>query len=146
MDSEMKFRTSAMGYNKNDVNNYIEQITEEYQNKIKEKDDELVKLRNQMKEYKTQLDETSKGTEDRTEDKTKIADVLIKAQATAENIIEEAKKAAIEEKRKIEEAIEQDREKLVDLKAELKKLRTSVEETLTAFHTDLNSFVKDDKE
>ena len=143
MDSETKFRMSAMGYNKNDVNGYIEQITQEYQNKVKEKDDELVKLRNQMKEYKTQLDENSKKADNTVEGKTKIAEVLIKAQVTADGIINEAKIVAIEEKRKIEEAIEKDREKLVDLKAEVKKLRTAVEETLIVFQSELSTFIKE---
>ena len=143
MDSETKFRMSAMGYNKNDVNGYIEQITQEYQNKVKEKDDELVKLRNQMKEYKTQLDENSKKADNTVEGKTKIAEVLIKAQVTADGIVNEAKIVAIEEKRKIEEAIEKDREKLVDLKAEIKKLRTAVEETLIVFQSELSTFIKE---
>ena len=145
MESEVKFRMSAMGYNKNDVNNYIEQITQEYQNKIKEKDDELAKLRNQNKELKSQIEDNTKKSSDNTQDKTKIADVLIKAQTTAENIINEAKNTALEEKRKIEEAIEQDREKLVDLKAELKKFKAVVTETLRLFQSELNGFDTGDK-
>lgn len=145
MEGEAKFRVSPMGYNKNDVNNYIEQISEEYQNKIKEKDDELVKLRNQNKELKTQVEEAAKKTYSNEEDRAKIADVLIKAQSTAETIIEEAKNTALEEKRKIEEAIEKDREKLVDLKAELKKLKESVVDTLKLFQSELSGYVKDDE-
>lgn len=143
MDSETKFRAAAMGYNKNDVNAYIEQISQEYQNKIKEKDDDIVLLRNQIKELKSKLEEGNKKTDDVAEDKTKIAEVLIKAQTTAEEIIEEAKKTALEEKKKIEEAIESDREKLVDMKGEIKKLKNIVEETLKAFQNDLGAIVKE---
>lgn len=143
MDIEAKFRTSAMGYNKNDVNAYIEQTSEEYQSKIKEKDDELVKLRNQIKEYKSQIDDTSKKENESNDEKTKIAEVLIKAQATAESILEEAKQSAIEEKRKIEEDIEKEREKLVDLKSELKKLRDTVTETLRTFEKEINDIVEE---
>ncbi|MGE5328308.1 MAG: DivIVA domain-containing protein [Deltaproteobacteria bacterium] len=143
MDIEAKFRTSAMGYNKNDVNEYIEQSAEEYQTKIKEKDDELVKLRNQIKELKSQVEDTSKKTTESNDEKTKIADVLIKAQATAESILEEARQSAIEEKRKIEEDIEKERERLVDLKSELKKLRDSVTETLKIIEKDINNYVEE---
>jgi len=145
MESEVKFRTSAMGFNKNDVNNHIEQITQEYQNKIKEKDDELAKLRNQNKELKSQIEDNAKKSTDNVEDKTKIAEVLIKAQTTAEDIINEAKNAALEEKRKIEEVIEQDREKLVDLKAELKKFKDTVTETLNLFQSELKAIVSEEK-
>ncbi len=144
MESEIKFRTSAMGYNKNDVNEYIEQMTQDYQDKIKEKDDEIVKLRNQLKEFKAQAEENTKETYDSTEDKSKIAEVLIKAQTTAESIIEEARETASAEKRRIEQEIEHDREKIVDMKAELKKLRATVTETLRLFQSELDNLVKDD--
>ncbi len=144
MENEIKFRTSAMGYNKNDVNEYIEQMTQDYQDKIKEKDDEIVKLRNQLKEFKAQAEENTKETYDSTEDKSKIAEVLIKAQATAESIIEEARGVAAAEKRRIEQEIEQDREKIVDMKAELKKLRAAVTETLRLFQAELDNLVKDE--
>jgi len=143
MDIEAKFRTSAMGYNKNDVNAYIEQTSEEYQTKIKEKDDELVKLRNQLKECKTQIDDHSKKATESNDEKAKIAEVLIKAQTTAESILEDARKAAIEEKRKIEEDIEKERERLVDLKSEIKKLKDTVKVTLKAFEKDINEFIQD---
>lgn len=166
-DGEVKFRTAVMGFNKTDVKNYIEQITEEFQNKLREKDDELVKLRNQNKELKTQVEELTKKLEEQTkekpepkvepvveqkteekvninEEKMKIADVLIKAQEKANSIIEEAKNKAYEEKRKIEEAIERDREKLVDMKGEIKKLRDAVIETLRKFEVELNTHVKDE--
>ncbi|MGE5474044.1 MAG: DivIVA domain-containing protein [Ignavibacteriales bacterium] len=143
MDIEAKFRTSAMGYNKNDVNAYIEQTSEEYQSKIKEKDDELVKLRNQLKEYKSQIEDTSKKETENNDEKSKIADVLIKAQATAESILEEAKQSAIGEKRKIEEEVEKEREKLVDLKSELKKLKDTVTETLKTFEKEISDIVEE---
>jgi len=143
MDIEAKFRTSAMGYNKNDVNAYIEQTSEEYQTKIKEKDDELVKLRNQIKEYKSQVDDSSKKTTENNDEKTKIAEVLIKAQATAESIVDEAKKSAIEEKRKIEEDIEKERERFVDLKSELKKFKDTIAVTLKAFEKEISEFVEE---
>lgn len=205
MEAEPKFRTAAVGYNKNDVNDYIEQMTQEYQDKIKEKDDEIAKLRNQLKELKAQVEENTKtaldikekddeigklknqlkelkmqaeegvkaansvkekeqeitnlrsrleelqseveknkDNYDSSEDKAKIAEVLIKAQATAEGIIEEAKATAAEERRRIEEVIEKDRENIVDMKGELKKLRTTVIEMLKHFEKDLNSYIKDD--
>jgi len=143
MDIEAKFRTSAMGYNKSDVNAYIEQLSEEYQSKTKEKDDELVKIRNQIKEYKTQIEDHSKKANENSDEKSKIAEVLIKAQATAESILEEAKQAAIEEKRKIEEDIEKERERLVDIKSELKILKDTVAQTLKSFEKEIGEFVQD---
>lgn len=144
MDNELKFRTAAMGYNKNDVNNYIDQLTQEYQNKVKEKDDELARLRNQNKELKTQIEEVLKKENENADGKSKIAEVLLKAQETADSIMEEARKNALEEKRKIEEDIEQDREKLVDLKSEIKKLKSNVTETLKLFQSELDSYIKEE--
>lgn len=144
MDIEAKFRTAAMGYNKSDVNSYIEQISDEYQTKIKEKDDELVKLRNQLKEYKTQIEDTSKKATENTDEKTKIAEVLIKAQATAEKILEDAKQLAVEEKKKIEDEIEKERERFVDLKSELKKLKDSASEALQLFQKEISKMIDEE--
>ena len=147
MDNEFKFRGTALGYNKNDVNGYIDQLTQDYQSKIKEKDDELVRLRNQNKELKSQLEENFKKISDNTGEKAKIAEVMLKAQDTAQNILEEARITALEEKSKIEEAAEQEREKLVDLKSQLKKFKDTVSETLTLFQAEVVNIIKDnDKE
>ncbi len=83
---------------------------------------------------------------DRTiEDRTKIADVLIKAQEKAELIIADAVRKANKEKKEIESLIELEREKLVDIKKEIKVLQTDVIDRLKKYEVSLDEIIEEDK-
>jgi cell division initiation protein len=147
MPGEKRFRTSFMGgFKKADVNLYIEKILREFDDKLKEKDDEIASLKNQSKELRLKYEELSKKAEQITEDRTKIADVLIKAQKQAESMLEDARIEALEEKKKLEEVIEQEKEKLVDIRQEMKSLKNEVVNTLKKYESQLGTFVPEEEE
>ena len=123
MAGEKRFRTSLFGFKKADVNLYIEKMLKELDEKLKEKDDELNALKNQTRDIKLKFEDLARKSDQINEDRIRIADVLIKAQDKADLIIEEAKLEAIEEKKKLEGLVEQEREKLVDIKGEIKGLK-----------------------
>jgi putative nucleotidyltransferase with HDIG domain len=137
-NDQATFRTELMGFSKEDVNKYIEKTVEEYQNKIKERDDELATLRNQNKEFKSRLDEISKKEFEVDEIRSKISGVLIKAEEQAQKVVEDAKAAAIEEKKNIEEMIEKDKKSLSEIKKEILELKTRITETLKKFEEELD--------
>jgi len=138
MAGEKRFRTSLFGFKKSDVNTYIEKIVMEFDGKLKEKDDEIFSVKNLYREFKQKYDDLSGKADQINEDRAKIADVLIKAQEKAEMIIEEARAKAAEEKKQLEGMIEAEREKLVDIKEELKVLKAEVINTLKKYETQLN--------
>ena len=147
MPGEKRFRTSFMGgFNKSDVNAYIEKILREFDDKFKEKDDEIAVLKNQNKEYRSKYEELQKKGDQIIEDRAKIADVLIKAQEKAQLMIEDARMEALDEKKKLEEIIEQEKEKLVDIRQEVKILKGEVISTLKKYESQLSDYVKDDEE
>jgi uncharacterized phage infection (PIP) family protein YhgE len=135
---EKRFRTSLFGFKKSDVNSYIEKLLREFDDKLKEKDGEITALRSQLREIKSNYEEIAAKAEQINEDRAKIADVLIKAQEKAELMLEDARIEALEEKRKLEEIIEQERERLVDIKRELKTLKTEAINTLKKYEDQLN--------
>jgi len=143
MPGEKRFGTSLFGFRKSDVNSYIEKMLREFDDKLKEKDDEIAALKNQSIEIKARYEELSKKADQINEDRAKIADVLIKAQEKAELILEDARNQAIEEKKKLEQMIEQEREKLVDIKEELKALKAAVAETLKKYESQLDDIIED---
>lgn len=143
MAGEKRFRTSLFGFKKSDVNTYMEKMLGEFDEKLKEKDDEILSLKNQLKETKLRFDGLSKKAEQINEDRAKIADVLIKAQEKAEIMLEDARNQAIEEKKSIERLVEEEKEKLVDAKEELKALRVEVLDTLHKFEERLGELVND---
>ncbi|MEN6315434.1 MAG: hypothetical protein ABFD25_14455 [Clostridiaceae bacterium] len=147
MPGEKRFRTSFMGgFNKSDVNTYIEKILREFDDKFKEKDDEIASLKNQNKDYKGKYEELMKKSDQINDDRAKIADVLIKAQEKAQLMLEDARMEALEEKKKLEETIEQEKEKLVDIRQEVKILKGEVINTLKKYESQLGGYVKDDGE
>ena len=99
------FPTALFGFKKQTVLEYMEMMA----SMLDEKDAEV-------KEYKNKIVELS-GEYD------KIAKVLVKAEAEAEEIVDNAKQQANVEKAKIEEMIEKEKESVVDVKNELKSLR-----------------------
>jgi chromosome segregation ATPase len=147
MPGEKRFRTSFMGgFKKVDVNSYIEKILKEFDDKLKEKDDEIVSLKNQSKDIRVKYEELAKKADQINDDRTKIAEVLIKAQEKAELMLEDARIEALEEKRKLEGVIEQEKERLVDIRQEMKNLKSEVVNTLKKYETQLGTFVAEDDE
>lgn len=145
MPGEKRFGTSLFGFKKSDVNSYIEKILREFDDKLKEKDDEIASLKNQGRELRAKYEELAKKADQINDDRAKIADVLIKAQEKAELILEDARNQAIEEKKRLEEIIEQEREKLVDIKEELKTLKAAVANILKKHETQLGEIINSDE-
>ena len=138
MAGEKRFRTSLFGFKKSDVNSYIEKILKEFDEKLKEKDDEVSSLKNQTREAKAKYEELLRKADQINEDRARIADVLIKAQEKAQHMIEDAKNQAIEEKKKLDEMIEAEKEKLVDIKEEIKVLKAELINTLKKYDAQLS--------
>ena len=147
MPGEKRFGTSFMGgFKKADVNTYIEKILKEFDDKLKEKEDEIAQLRSQNKDIKARYDDLLKDANQVAEDRAKISEVLIKAQEQAEVIIENARNEAIDEKRQLEDTIERDREKLVDIRQDIKALRNEIVNTLRKYESQLNSIAGGNEE
>lgn len=144
MPGERRFRGAMFGFKKSDVNLYIEKLLKEFDDKLKEKDDEIASLKNQNREIRIKYEEIARKADQINEDRAKIADVLIKAQEKAQLMLEDAKSKALEEKKKLEEMIEQERERLVDIKAELKTLKAEVVNTLRRYEGQLSQIIDDE--
>ncbi|RCX17949.1 cell division initiation protein [Anaerobacterium chartisolvens] len=142
MAGEKRFRTSILGFKRTDVNTYIEKILKEFDDKLQEKDEQISAFVNQIKDMKLRYGELAQKADQVNDDRAKIGDVLIKAQEKADLIIEDAKNKAMEEKRRIEVVIEQEREKLVDLKSEIRFLKSELTSTLKKYENQLNNMLE----
>jgi uncharacterized phage infection (PIP) family protein YhgE len=144
MPGEKRFRTSPFGFNKSDVNSYVEKILREFEERLKQKDDEIAILKNQGRDMKSKYEEIIKNADQIEIDRAKIADVLIKAQEQAETILEESRKQFMEERKKLEEINEQEKEKIVDMKEKVKYLRSEIIDVLKGFEDNLSNIVEDE--
>jgi len=138
MSGEKKFGTSVFGFNKSDVNAYIEKILYEFDLRLKEKDEEISNLKLQIREMKTRYESAAEDSETLNKKKEKIASALITAQETADAILREAKERAAEEKSKLEEALEKEREKIIDIKRDIKTMKVQIVDMLTKYQGLLN--------
>jgi cell division initiation protein len=143
MAGEKRFRTKFMGgFKKSDVNVYIEKMLAEFDEKMEKKDLEIASLTNELRRERIKNEEILKKADEINEDRNKIANVLIRAQEKAELIMEEAREQAVEEKKNLDAMVEQEKEKLVDAKAELRALKGNVIETLKKFDEELENLIE----
>ncbi len=133
MSGEKKFGTSAFGFNKSDVNAYIEKILYEFDLRLKEKDDEVSNLKLQIREMKTRYESVAQNNQSLSKEKERIASALITAQETADSIMEEAKERAAEEKIRLEASLENEREKIIDIKRDVKTMKSQIVEMLNKY-------------
>ncbi len=146
MPGEKRFGTSLFGFKKVDVNTYIEKLLREFDDKLKEKDEEISALKNQNREFKQKYEELFRKADQINEDRERIASVLIKAQQQAQSMLLEAREEALEEKRKLEETIEIEKEKLVDIRQELKTLKSEVVNTLKKYEAQLGGIINEEQQ
>ena len=138
MSGEKKFGTSVFGFNKSDVNAYIEKILYEFDLRLKEKDDEISNLKLQIREMKTRYESAAEDSQTLSKEKERIASALITAQETADEILREAKERAAEEKSKLEEALEKEREEIIDIKRDIKTMKVQIVDMLNKYQGLLN--------
>ncbi|HHU91069.1 MAG TPA: hypothetical protein GXZ22_08465 [Clostridiaceae bacterium] len=138
MSGEKKFGTSLFGFNKSDVNAYIEKILYEFDLRLKEKDDEISNLKLQIREMKTRYESAAENSQILSKEKERIASALITAQETADSILKEAKERASEEKNKLEAYLEKEREKIIDIKRDIKTMKLQIVDMLNKYQGLLN--------
>jgi len=142
---ERRFRTSFMGgFKKSDVNAYIERMLKEFDEKLKSKDDEIAVIRNQNRDLKIKYEELQRKADEIEETRRKLADVLLQAREDAERIREEARNEAAEEKKRLEEANEREKEKLVDIRRDIKNLKDEIVKVLSRYTQELTAIAGDD--
>ena len=118
------FPTALFGFKKQTVIEYMEMTA----SMLDEKEDKI-------REQEEKLDEINREYD-------KIAKVLLKAEAEAEEIVDNAKQQASVEKAKIEKMLEEERESVVDVKKELKHLRESAKELVAKLEGDVENLVE----
>jgi len=138
---EKKFGTSMFGFKRSDVNAYIERIIREFDQRLKEKDDENAMLKFQIKELTAKYEQLSQEAEHLIREKEKIAGVLMQAQEKAEAMMEEAKSRAVEEKSRLDQLLESEKEKIVDIKRDLKNLKNQITGILSRYQQEINETV-----
>jgi Cu+-exporting ATPase len=120
------------------------QDVRQLEERIKQQDARLEELEKQNKELLDKVKELSKKGDDTTEIKLKIAEVLIKTQQMADNILEEARKQALEEKSRLQSQVETEKEKLVSIRQDAWVLRKEILTRLRTYEQQLEEILGED--
>lgn len=143
MAGEKRFRNSFIGFNKSDVSAYMENIIKEYSEQLRQRDEELAILKSKNAKLDGRCSELEKEVEAQLDEKNRIADAIISAQQKAEEIIAGAEEQAKEEKKRLEAELEGEREKIVEAKSELKKLKKQALDTMKMFSVKIDGIVEE---
>jgi len=146
MAGEKRFSTSMFGFKKSDVNFYIEKMLKEFDDRLKEKDDEINNIKNQLREYKAKYEDINRKYEEISNEQNKIANAIITAQESAKNILDDAKTKALEEKKRMDRLIEEEKEKLVDMRGDFMELKSKVIGILRKYDKELGEVIDEIEE
>ena len=132
------FAQEKHGFNRAQVNQYIEELTKTHLQAMAEKDNLCGSLKAQLEELKQKHSALEAQYQLLLNDKDKIAAALINAEATAQNIIAETQKTAEAEKQRLEAQAEDQRNLIVDRNKLLREMRFEICSLFDKFKKDLN--------
>ena len=126
MSNNIVFADEKKGYNKEQVNRYIEELTRRYEAALTAKDRELAQVKSNLEETKKQWDVINGEYQTMKGDKDRIATILIDSQVRAEQIVADARREAEEEKQSLIKESDDKRDLLVARNKMLRDMRLDV--------------------
>lgn len=138
MENEKKFNSEMFGYDKKEVEEYIKAIKADYESKLQAEKSESNRVANELTIVKRKLE---RYESDYVEKQEKVANALITAEDQAKKIIENARNESFAEKERIENLIEMEREKLLDMKKEVIDLKEKTIRLLDKYSNEMNTLL-----
>ena len=144
--AKKRFRSAMSGYNKDDVNKYIENMMDEYEAKIVEKETVIKDLNKKMEDMQAMYDDLKSREDALSKEKAGITKALMKANELSDQIVKEAKDTAFKEVAELEVRAAEEREKIVDIKKQLAALQASAAKLLEKFSDSLDKTIGSSEE
>ncbi|HBN83660.1 MAG TPA: hypothetical protein DDZ89_07420 [Clostridiales bacterium] len=135
MAQEKIFGGALYGYQKSQVDEYIKKMNDE----MTKKDKELADLKQVVLEVQNSYNLLKKETGNMDSERQKIAKALLKAEEKADEVIKNVHAQAEQEKRVLEETLEKERERIVDMKTIVKSLKSEVVSMLQHFEGSISA-------
>lgn len=123
------FRGALFGFNKKDVQRYVEEISANFSVQLDECKAEIEALQNQRAEIEKKRAEVEAR-------KSAISEAIISAQEKGEKIVAEAREKAEKERMEMEKKIANENQKLIKLRREIMNMRRHVIKTLNSITVD----------
>lgn len=138
MENEKKFSSEMFGYDKREVEDYIKVLKTEYESKLQAERSDANRISNELTIVKKKLE---RYEVDYIEKQEKVANALITAEDQARKIVETSRNEAIQEKERIEQLIEMEKEKLLDIKKDVIDLKEKTIRMLDRYSQEMNNLL-----
>ena len=138
MENEKKFSSEMFGYDKREVEDCIKNLKSEYESKLQAERSDANRISNELTIVKKKLE---RYEVDYIEKQEKVANALITAEDQARKIVETSRNEAIQEKERIEQLIEMEKEKLLDIKKDVIDLKEKTIRMLDRYSQEMNNLL-----
>lgn len=122
MKPKKLFRTALFGYKKEDVYAYLDDYAKDMTAKMEQKDEEFARFMESNRVLQDDCNALRRRIDELESERDKIASVILKAEETAQIMLERAERQALVKQAEIEVKIEMETVKLQSLRSELAKL------------------------
>lgn len=138
MENDKKFGNEMFGYDKREVEDYIKALKADYESRIQAERSDANRVANELTIVKKKLE---RYEVDYVQKQEKVANALITAEDQAKKIIETSRAEALQEKERIEQLIEMEKEKLLDMKKEVIDLKEKTVRLLDKYSQEMNNLL-----
>ena len=138
MENEKKFGNEMFGYDKREVEDYIKALKADYESRIQAERSDANRVANELTIVKKKHE---RYEVDYVQKQEKVANALITAEDQAKKIIETSRAEALQEKERIEQLIEMEKEKLLDMKKEVIDLKEKTVRLLDKYSQEMNNLL-----
>jgi len=135
--SKKIFGTSLFGFKKKDVLAYLDNVTNDMSIKIKEKDNEIASLKEQISTLNSDIIKLQQNGNLFEAERQNVANAIIRAEEKAAQIIEDAKKEAQASREEILNQINSDRLQLKELQQEISHIRRNAINSISKLNGEL---------
>lgn len=135
-----QFSTGMIGYNKREVDRYLEELTSDYEEELRKKRDRMMELAEETRSLKQQNQEQGERIERLTRQEQSISRVLIDAEQRAQAIIEEGHHKSQEEMEQLQSEKEKWRMKFREVRCELLDFEKTLVDLIEKFRDEINYY------
>jgi len=139
MENDKKFSNEMFGYDKREVEDYIKSLKAEYESRIQAEKSDANRVANELTILKKKLE---RYEVDYVQKQEKVANALITAEDQAKKIVETSRTEAMQEKERIENLIEMEKEKLLDIKKDVIDLKEKTIRMLDKYSQEMNNLLE----
>jgi len=135
-----QFSTSVFGYDKKQVDEYLEELINDYEGELTKKKDRLLELAEENYRLKQEVEDQNQQIAKFKEQEKYISRALIKAEQRAQAIIEEGHRKSLEEITQLKAEKEKWRDKFREVRNELLTFEQGLTEIMERFRDEINYY------